>query len=169
MVAGICAGDCRRGPANQDILGQKSICWHYYNTAIVDYFRLFLFNQRHPVDAAQCELVIHCASYDSYPCLYNRITQSDLERRPNSYSWHIFGARSNPRFLVLDLLDVLQYSPPTRDNIYSSVIQSNEGCVSQAEHYFADCCSNAMVWKCDLRIRLITYPQSGYNTICFYD
>ena len=73
MVAGICAGDRRRRPANQDILGQKSIYWHCYGAAFMDYFRLFVFNQRHPDDAPHCEPVIHRAVDHSDPCLYNRI------------------------------------------------------------------------------------------------
>ncbi len=132
-------------------------------------FRVFSFNSKCLGDAPQCDFVIRCTVYYSYPCLYKRIPQSDLERCPNSYSWHIFGARYNSWVLVLDLLGLFQYSPSRRNDIYSSIIQSNERLVSQAKNPPAYCCSNALVWKCDLCIRFISHPSSGYNAFCFYD
>jgi hypothetical protein len=76
------------------------------------------------------------------------------------------GARRNPR-LVLDLLELLQYSTGGGNILYFSILQSNERPVSQAEHDPADRCPNALAWKCALCIRLISYPQSGSHAVCF--
>src|SRR5688572_21323646 len=169
MVVGICAGNCGGRPADKDLLGQDSIYWHCYHPAFMGDFHLFPFNPRHPDDTPQCNLAIHCAADYSYPCLYNGIARTDLERLPNSYCRHVFGTCCNPRFLVLGLLGLFQYSPSRRNNIYPSVIQTDDGLVSQAEPYPADRRSDALGWKCSLCNGLFSHSVYGSDTLCSYD
>ncbi len=127
------------------------------------------FHPGHSDHAPPCAPVIHCAVDHSSSCLYNRTTWFDLERYPNSEGWHIFGTRGRSWILVLALRDLFLHSPVRGYDLYSSVLPSEEGPVSQAKHPPADCSSHSLAWKFALCIWFISHPPSGYHAVCFYD